>query len=299
MTTNNSIVSTDTHIEIECKEFLPEVYDTWSYIHKLSKDTINFHEIYDSYKYERSENRQKDYFHQLKILNDTIYKLSFLIHQRILSLEKLVQPALDEFRKSLLIDQQRNSYIPAYIRIVQNQLNSLKLSFKRIITQHNADSIDYQNDLKQSVDNSKIFVESYQQISRVTRDKIKSLFNTDENNIPIESQEQNLIEQETEIVDLETRLESLRILKERVRQMNGMTMALYFSVQEQNELADNIWLNTSAGSDYIAQSVDEFRLVKNLKQSKMNLWIKLICITFCFLLVLIFILILILILNKY
>ncbi len=77
-----------------------------------------------------------------------------------------------------------------------------------------------------------------------------------------------------------------------------MTMALYFSVQEQNELADNIWLNTSAGSDYIAQSVNEFRLVKNLKQSKMNLWIKLICITFCFLLILILILTLILILNQ-
>ncbi len=78
-----------------------------------------------------------------------------------------------------------------------------------------------------------------------------------------------------------------------------MTMALYFSVQEQNELTDNIWLNTSAGSDYIAQSVDEFRLVKNIKQSKMNLWIKLICITFCFLLILVFILtLMILFLNQ-
>jgi t-SNARE complex subunit (syntaxin) len=77
-----------------------------------------------------------------------------------------------------------------------------------------------------------------------------------------------------------------------------MTMALYFSVQEQNELTDNIWLNTSAGSDYIAQSVDEFRLVKNFKQSKMNLWIKLICVTFCFVLILLFILTLILIINQ-
>jgi t-SNARE complex subunit (syntaxin) len=77
-----------------------------------------------------------------------------------------------------------------------------------------------------------------------------------------------------------------------------MTMALCISVQEQNELTDNIWLNTSAGSDYIAQSVDEFHLVKKLKESKMNLWIKLICITFCFLLILLLILILILILNQ-
>ena len=75
-------------------------------------------------------------------------------------------------------------------------------------------------------------------------------------------------------------------------------MALYVSVQEQNELTDNIWLNTSTGSDYIAQSVEEFRLVKNLKQSKMNLWIKLIAITFCFLFILIFILILIIVLNQ-
>ncbi len=75
-------------------------------------------------------------------------------------------------------------------------------------------------------------------------------------------------------------------------------MALYFSVQEQNELTDNIWLNTSAGSDYIDQSVEEFRLVKNIKQSKMNLWIKLISISFCFLLILLFFLTLILILNQ-
>ena len=77
-----------------------------------------------------------------------------------------------------------------------------------------------------------------------------------------------------------------------------MTMALYLSVQEQNELADNIWLNTSTGSDYIAQSVDEFRLVKKLKQSKKHLWIKLICVTFCFLVMLLFILTLVLILNQ-
>ena len=55
-----------------------------------------------------------------------------------------------------------------------------------------------------------------------------------------------------------------------------MTMALYFSVQEQNELADNIWLNTSAGSDYIAQSVDEVRLVKKINQTHMNMWAKLV-----------------------
>ena len=77
-----------------------------------------------------------------------------------------------------------------------------------------------------------------------------------------------------------------------------MTMALYVSVQEQNDLTDNIWLNTSSGSDYIAQSIDEVRLVKTLKQSKMNLWIKLIALTFCFLLIHVFILVLIIILSR-
>ena len=77
-----------------------------------------------------------------------------------------------------------------------------------------------------------------------------------------------------------------------------MTMALYFSVQEQNELADNIWLNTSAGSDYIAQSFDEVQLVKSIKQSKRNLWIKLFSIMFCFFLILVLILILALIFNQ-
>jgi len=223
--------SFDTRIEIECKEFLPEVYDTWSYIHKLSTDTTHFKEIYDLYKYERSESQQKYYFDQLKILDDTIYKLSFTIHQRIQSLEKLIQPTLDEFHN----DQQINNYTPAYIRIVQNQLNSLKLSFKRIITKHNSDSIDYQNNLKQSVENSKTIINSYQDISRSTINKIKTLFNTDEDKphiSPIVSEEQiqlqiidekqqqeNLTEQEKQIIDLETRLESVRILKERVRQM--------------------------------------------------------------------------------
>lgn len=75
-------------------------------------------------------------------------------------------------------------------------------------------------------------------------------------------------------------------------------MALYLSVQEQNELTDNIWLNTSAGSDYINQSVEEFRLVKHLKQSETNLWIKLVCIAFCFLLILLLILTVLLLLNQ-
>lgn len=77
-----------------------------------------------------------------------------------------------------------------------------------------------------------------------------------------------------------------------------MTMALYVSVQEQNEITDNIWLNTSAGSDYIDQSVEEFRLVKTLNNSKKNLWIKIICIVFIFLLILIIFLSLLLILNQ-
>jgi len=215
------IPSFDTRIDIECKEFLPQVYDTWSYIHKLSTDTTYFREIYDLYKYERLESQQKFYFDQLKIFDDKIYKLSSTIHQRIQSLEKLIQPILDEFHNN----QQINNYTPAYIRIVENQLNSLKLSFKRIIIKHNSDSIDYQNNLKQSVENSKIIINSYQDISRLTINKIKNLFNTDQSQEQIqlqivdEKQQQNLTEQEKQIIDLETRLESVRILKERVRQM--------------------------------------------------------------------------------
>jgi hypothetical protein len=202
-TTINPLVSTDTRVEIECQQFLPEVSDTWTSIHKLSADTTRFREIYDLYKYERSKNQQKYYFDQLKILDDTIYKLSLTIHQRIQSLEKIVQPTLDEFR---INEQEKlNNYKPAYIRIAQNQLNSLKLSFKRIITKHNSDSIDYQNDLKQSLENSKSS-------------------NIDEGNMHItpnisQEQIQLQISEETQIADLEARLESVRVLKDRVRQM--------------------------------------------------------------------------------
>ena len=222
----------DTYVNIECKEFLPEVYDTWSFIHKLSTDTIHFREIYELYKYERSENQQKYYFDQLKILDDTIYKLSYTIYQRIQLLEKIVQPTIENFYN----EQQRQSYIPAYIRIAENQLNSLKLSFKRIIIKHNTDSIDYQNNLKQSVEQSKEIINSYENISRTTIDKIKNLFNnTDDENlidtnknstheqiqlqILDDKQQEKLIEQEKQIIDLQTRLESVRILNERVRQM--------------------------------------------------------------------------------
>jgi hypothetical protein len=202
-TTINPLVSNDTRVEIECQQFLPEVSDTWTSIHKLSADTTRFREIYDLYKYERSKNQQKYYFDQLKILDDTIYKLSLTIHQRIQSLERIVQPTLNEFR---INEQEKlNNYKPAYIRIAQNQLNSLKLSFKRIITKHNSDSIDYQNDLKQSLENSKSS-------------------NIDEGNMHItpnisQEQIQLQISEETQIADLEARLESIRVLKERVRQM--------------------------------------------------------------------------------
>ena len=202
-----------TQIDFEYKEFLPEVYDTWSFIHKLSAETTHFREIYDLYRYERSENQQKDYFNQLKMLDETIYKLSFTIHQRIQSLEKLVQPAFEDFRRS-----EGNSYTPASIRIAQNQLNSLKLSFKRIISKHNSDSIDYQNDLTQSLENSKAIMNSPSAMQ-----KIQNLFNSETDQSQSSSilyQEQVQIqEQEKQIADLETRLESIRVLKERVRHM--------------------------------------------------------------------------------
>jgi hypothetical protein len=77
-----------------------------------------------------------------------------------------------------------------------------------------------------------------------------------------------------------------------------MTMALYLSVEEHNELADNIWLNTSTGSDYISQSLDEFRLVKQIRQTKFNLWIKLTSIAFCSLLISVFCLMAIVLFNR-
>lgn len=180
-----SMVSYDTHLEMEYEQILPQVYDIWSSIHELSANALKFRKTYDCYKYERSENQQGKYFDELKALDDSIYNSSIIIHQRIQSLEKLVQPMLKEHDES-------NVYLPAYIRIAQNQLNSLKLSFKSIIIKHNSDAIDYQKDLKQ-----------FLEISRTTIDEI-----------PVESQKQ-----ETEITYLEKRLESLRVLNDRVRGM--------------------------------------------------------------------------------
>ncbi|CAF3467251.1 unnamed protein product [Rotaria socialis] len=304
LTSTTRMVPFDTRIEMECKNFLPEVDETWSLIRQLSKDVVQFREISHAYKYEHSEDEQKRYLDQLKTIDGTIYNLAFAIHQRIQLAEKVVQPLLNEFRSSTLDEQESNNYVPAYIRIAENQLNSLKLSFKRIILKHNSNSIDYQNDLKRSFE-----------VSRTTVDNIKTIVNQDEENLHRTltvsdeqmqlqttehkpQQQQDLTKEEIEIADLQTRLESVRVLNERVRQMNEMTMALYLSVQEQNELADNIWLNTTTGSDYISQSVDEFRLINNLKQSKMALWIKLLCFTFCFLLMFLLILTLIIVLSQ-
>ena len=198
-TTINPSLSTDTRVEIECQQFLPEVSDTWTFIRQLSTDTTRFREIYELYKYERTANQQKDYFNQLKILHEKIYKLSITIHQHIQSLEKLVQPIIKD---SSLNDQ---NYKPAYIRIVQNQLNSLKLSFKRIITTYNSDSMDYQNDLKQSIESQHMSFHPN---------------NTNEEN-PSQQQQQIQLQlsEELQIEDLEARLESVRVLKERIRQM--------------------------------------------------------------------------------
>lgn len=206
----------DTRIDLECREFLPEVYDTWTLVHKLSTDTTHFREIYDLYKYERSENEQKNYFNQLKILDDNIYKLSLTIHQHIQLLEKIIQPTIEDYRNSMLNNQEMDSYIPAYVRIAQNQLNSLKSSFKRIIIKHNSDSIDYQNNLKQSLENSS------QKLSPLARNKIQTLLNTDDEPPSSSSQEQIQLQinnEEQQITDLQIRLESIKILKDRVRDM--------------------------------------------------------------------------------
>ena len=205
-------LSSDTRLDIEYKEFLPEVSDTWTFVQKLSNDTTQFREIYDLYKYERSEEQQRSYFDQLKSLDERIYKLSFTIHQRIQSLEKIVQPALDDYRNSILNHQQMNNYTPAYVRIAQNQLNSLKSSFKRIISKHNADSIEYQNDLQQSFEHSRMLLNS---------SPGKTLVNTndDEEQPPSVHLSQEQIFEEQQLLDLQTRLESIQLLKDRVRQM--------------------------------------------------------------------------------
>ena len=138
---------------------------------------------------------------------------------------------MDEFHTKRPHERESNNYTPAYIRIAQNQLKTLQLSFKRIIIEHNSDSIDYQNDLKLSLRNSTTLYDSCQQISRTTTNEMKNLSNEDMNMRPTVAQEQmqlqisqekqqhDVIQQEMEIVDLEARLENIRILKERVRQM--------------------------------------------------------------------------------
>lgn len=224
----------DTRVQMECREFLPDVYDTWTDLHTLSTETTCFRDIYDRYQYERSEDQKRDYFEQLKVLDDKIYRLSLTIHQRIQTLEKLVQPIFDEHRRTTMNGQSFSTYTPASIRIAQNQLNSLKISFKRQILKHNFTSLSFQNDLKRSVQYSKTFLDSYQQISRATLDKIKHVFSTEDAGVVVNSdtsqdqiqlrisedqQPAELSEQELEIIDLETRLESVRILKDRVRQM--------------------------------------------------------------------------------
>lgn len=202
---HDSMQTNPSCLDIEYKEFLPEVSDTWTFIQKLSTDTIQFREIYDSYRYERSEDQQRVYFEQLKSLDENISKVSFTIHQRIQFLEKLVQPALDDYRNSIYNSQRMTNYTPAYVRIAQSQLNSLKASFKRILTKHNADSIEYQNDLQQSIELARIgYVQS-----------------SEENNLinpQIQLTEEQILE-EKQLIDLEKRLESIKLLKDRVRQM--------------------------------------------------------------------------------
>ena len=138
-----------------------------------------------------------------------------------------------EFHSSANQEQSTTSYTPAYIRIVENQLNSLRIAFKRIVDKYSSDSVEYQHDLTRSVRQSKTLLNSYERISRATIDKIQNLFsNDDDENAMIasaQSQEHlqlqadvmptDLSGQELQIADLEARLESVRVLKERVRQM--------------------------------------------------------------------------------
>lgn len=216
----------DTRLDMEYREFLPQVSDTWTLFQNLTTDTTRFRDIYDSYRYERSENQRKTYFEQLKVLDENIYRNSLTIQQRIGKLENLVQPILDEYHRTTINEHRTSSYIPASIRIAQNQLNSLKSSFKRVIVKHNSTALNYQNDLRKSVESSK----RIQNFSRTTLEKIQTFLSGNEENDTLSSQQiqlqiidhqrqEPLTEQESEILDLEQRLESVRVLKERVRQM--------------------------------------------------------------------------------
>ena len=153
-----------------------------------------------------------------------------MIQQRIQKLENLVQPILDEYHRTTINEHRTSSYIPASIRIAQNQLNSLKSSFKRLVVKHNAAALNYQNDLRRSLESSK----RVQSFSRTTLEKIQTFLGGVEENDPVpshtsqeqiqlqimdEQRQEPLTEQELEILDLEARLESVRVLKDRVRQM--------------------------------------------------------------------------------
>ena len=101
--TVKSMVLYDARVEIEHKDFLPEVHDTWMSIRQLSTYTIHFCQTYDLFKYERNENQQQILSNQLKLLDDTIYELSFTIHQRIRKLEQIAEPILNEFYSKIMI----------------------------------------------------------------------------------------------------------------------------------------------------------------------------------------------------
>ncbi|CAF0776820.1 unnamed protein product [Didymodactylos carnosus] len=300
-----------TKIQMEVQNFLPQVYDTWNYLQKLNMQTMKFRDVYYAYKHERNNGQRRKYFEQLKQLDEYIYKLSVITYENILTLEKIAKPALNEFNmfENIKNKQQRQSwYTPAHVRIIQNQLTSLKLSFRRIIMEQNEISQEYQDLLKRSIPASltrlTVTTSTVEKIKKLLITKSESTnlgdsvdvqmsYRKSNQHVQIQQQQQPLTEEDIQINDLETRLEHVRQLKVRVRRMNEMTMAMYFAVQEQNNLTDNIWMNISAGSDYISQSVNELKLVKELQQNKIGRWIKLLCLAFCLFVILIIILVIV------
>lgn len=77
-----------------------------------------------------------------------------------------------------------------------------------------------------------------------------------------------------------------------------MTVALYLSVDDQNGITENIWLNTANGSDYINQTIDEIRLVKKFRQTKIEIFLKIISVVFCFVFFAFFIFIVLLLIKQ-
>jgi hypothetical protein len=228
---------TDERLTMECRTFLPNVFDTWMYIERLSIDTARFRHIYELFRYERIEQQRQVYSEQMKRLDENIYKHSLTIHQCIQTLEKHVQPMFDDFHCQQTCERSRQTvvYRPVSIRIAENQLSSLKITFKRLVLEHNSNSFDYQHDLRYYSKFSTQSMNSNDDRSRWIQPTTTYVDNNNDDNVnmketdvheqeqqiqmSIDEQDRTVSKQELELVELQERLENIRILKDRVRQM--------------------------------------------------------------------------------